>query len=251
MPIEIFQNGTVIRSIPHLLTTSLCDKLDGTLTFDFTALQENQRPILLGMTAKYAGQVYNIVRVKRGFSAGLEVSAVSCEHISYILNDETYNLVTFVFEGTPRAGLTELLNDTPFSVGIVEPSAMVECAFTEESPLNRRSALMRFADACGGELEYDGYAINIRRHRGSVNRINLMDGTNVTGLSATYDSRKDTQSYEIQLFRRVDLSVGDEVRIRYRPLSIEVDTRIVGLMGILYFDALTFADASRFFHLLP
>ena len=73
----------------------------------------------------------------------------------------------------------------------------------------------------------------------------------VTGLSATYDSRKDTQSYEIQLFRRVDLSVVDEVRIRYRPLSIEVDTRIVGLMGILYFDALTFADASRFFHLLP
>ena len=56
-----------------------------------------------------------------------------------------------------------------------------------------------------------------------------MDGTNVTGLSATFDSRQETQAYEIQLFKWVDLSVGDEVRIVYHPLSISVETRIVGL----------------------
>lgn len=114
-------------------------------------------------------------------------------------------------------------------MGTVEPTAMVECAFTDSSPLNRRSALMRFADACGGELEYNGYAIHIRNHRGSSERVALMDRTNVTGLSATYDSRKETQAYEIQLFKRTPLSVGDEVRIVYRPLSIETDTRIVGM----------------------
>ncbi len=229
LSIEILEKGAVIRTIPYVLTASLCDKLDGTLTFDFTVLQKGETPILPGMTAKYDGQYYSIVRVKRGFSAGLEVSVVSCEHISYILNEEQYNLVTFVFEGYPQAGLTELLTSTPFTVGIVEPTTMVECAFTDESPLNRRSALMRFADACGGELEYDGYAINIRTHRGSQTPKELMDGTNVTGLSATFDSRQETQAYEIQLFKRVNLSVGDEVRIVYRPLSIEVETRIVGL----------------------
>ena len=219
----------MIRTIPHVLTASLCDKLDGTLTFDFTVLQKGETPILPGLTAKYDGQYYNIVRVKRGFSTGMEVSAVSCEHISYILNEEQYNLVTVVCEGYPQAGLTELLTGTPFTVGIVEPAAMVECAFIDESPLNRRSALMRFADACGGELEYDGYAINIRTHRGSQTPKELMDGTNVTGLSATFDSRQETQAYEIQLFKWVDLSVGDEVRIVYHPLSISVETRIVGL----------------------
>ena len=229
MPIEILEKGAVIRTIPYVLTASLCDKLDGTLTFDFTVLQKGETPILPGMTAKYDGQYYDIVRVKRGFANGFEVSTVACEHISYTLNDEKYNLVTFVFEGMPRDGLAELLTGTPFSVGFVEPSVMVECAFTDKSPLNRRSALMQFAEACGGELEYDGYAINIRKHRGSVDRVYLMDGTNVTGLSATYDSRKNTQAYEIQLFKRVNLSVGDEVRIVYRPLSIEVETRIVGL----------------------
>lgn len=227
--IEILKNDRVIRSISHVLTASICDKLDGTLTFDFTVLQENCVPLLPGMVVRYDGQYYDIVRVKRGFTSGIEISTVSCEHISYTLNSEKYNLVTFVFEGTPRRGLTELLAGTPFSVGTVEPTAMVECAFTDSSPLNRRSALMRFADACGGELEYNGYAIHIRNHRGSSERVALMDGTNVTGLSATYDSRKETQAYEIQLFKRTPLSVGDEVRIVYRPLSIETDTRIVGM----------------------
>ena len=229
MAIEILSDGAVVRTITHVLTASLCDKLDGTLTFDFTALQKGEQPILPGMTAKYDGQYYSIVRVKRGFSAGLEISAVSCEHISYILNDEQYNLVTFVFEGYPAEGLQELLQNTPFTVGVVEPVTMVECAFTDESPLNRRSALMRFADACGGELEFDGYSVHIRTHRGGTERKLLMDGKNVTSLSATFDSRKAAQAYEVQLFKRVDLSVGDEVRIVYHPLSIQVDTRIVGL----------------------
>lgn len=229
MAIEVLKDGQVIRTISHVLTASVCDKLDGTLTFDFTVLQENRTPVLPGMTIRYNAQYYDIVRVKRSFTAGLEVSAVSCEHISYTLNSEKYNLVTFVFEGTPRQGLTELLAGTPFSVGTVEPTAMVECAFTDSSPLNRRSALTRFADACGGELEYSGYAIHIRSHRGSSERVALMNGTNVTGLSATYDSRKETQAYEIQLFKRTPLSVGDEVRIVYHPLSIETDTRIVGM----------------------
>ena len=229
MAIEILSDGAVVRTITHVLTASLCDKLDGTLTFDFTALQKGEQPILPGMTAKYDGQYYSIVRVKRGFSAGLEISAVSCEHISYILNDEQYNLVTFVFEGYPAEGLQELLQNTPFTAGVVEPVTMVECAFTDESPLNRRSALMRFADACGGELEFDGYSVHIRTHRGGTERKLLMDGKNVTSLSATFDSRKAAQAYEVQLFKRVDLSVGDEVRIVYHPLSIQVDTRIVGL----------------------
>ena len=189
MAIEILSDGAVVRTITHVLTASLCDKLDGTLTFDFTALQKGEQPILPGMTAKYDGQYYSIVRVKRGFSAGLEISAVSCEHISYILNDEQYNLVTFVFEGYPAEGLQELLQNTPFTAGVVEPVTMVECAFTDESPLNRRSALMRFADACGGELEFDGYSVHIRTHRGGTERKLLMDGKNVTSLSATFDSR--------------------------------------------------------------
>ena len=54
--IEILKNDHVIRTISHVLTASICDKLDGTLTFDFTVLQENCVPLLPGMTVRYDGQ---------------------------------------------------------------------------------------------------------------------------------------------------------------------------------------------------
>ena len=56
MAVEILEDGAIVRSIPYVLTASVCDKLDGTLTFEFTTLQENQTPIVPGMTAKYDGQ---------------------------------------------------------------------------------------------------------------------------------------------------------------------------------------------------
>lgn len=56
-----------------------------------------------------------------------------------------------------------------------------------------------------------------------------MDGKNVTDLSVTLDSRENTQSYEISLFKMADLEAGDEVNITYRPMGVSVDTRIVAI----------------------
>ncbi len=181
------------------------------------------------MTAKLDGQFYNIVRVSKKITGGFPVTTAQCEHITYLLNEEQYNLVTFVFEGTPADGMTQLLSGTPFSVGVIEATGRVECAFTDQSPLSRRSALMRFIDACGCEVEYDGYKINLRKHRGSTVRESLMDGENVTDLAVTVDSRENTQSYEISLFKMADLQAGDEVNITYTPMGVNVDTRIISI----------------------
>ena len=85
------------------------------------------------------------------------------------------------------------------------------------------------AAACGGEVEYDGYKINLRKHRGSRVRKLLMDGENVTDLAVTIDSRENTQSYEISLFKMADLQAGDEVNITYTPMGVNVDTRIISI----------------------
>jgi hypothetical protein len=77
--------------------------------------------------------------------------------------------------------------------------------------------------------KYDGYKINLRKHRGSVNRKQLMDGENVTNLAVTIDSRENTQSYEISLFKMADLQAGDEVNISYSPMGVDVDTRIISI----------------------
>ena len=66
------------------------------------------------MTAKLDGQFYNIVRVSKKITGGFPVTTAQCEHITYLLNEEQYNLVTFVFEGTPADGMVQLLSGTLF-----------------------------------------------------------------------------------------------------------------------------------------
>lgn len=228
--IEIYNSaGTLQCSFPRVLSASLCDKLSGERTLSFSVLASRSQPLSVGMTAKLDGQFYNIVRVSKKITGGFPVTTAQCEHITYLLNEEQYNLVTFVFEGTPADGMTQLLSGTPFSVGVIEATGRVECAFTDQSPLSRRSALMRFIDACGCEVEYDGYKINLRRHRGSTVHKSLMDGENVTDLAVTIDSRENTQSYEISLFKMADLQAGDEVNITYTPMGVNVDTRIISI----------------------
>lgn len=227
--LNIYSGNALQCSFPRVLSASLCDKLSGERTLDFSVLASRSQPMSVSMTAELDGQYYNIVRLSKRITGGFPVTTAQCEHISYILNDEIYNLVTFVFEGTPTEGLTGLLSGTPFSVGIVEETKRVEVAFTDQSPLSRRNALMRFIDACGCEVEYDGYKINLRKHRGSTVRKVLMDGENVTDLSATIDSRESTVAYEISLFKMADLQAGDEVNITYTPMGIQVDTRIISI----------------------
>ena len=227
--LNIYSGSVLQCSFPRVLSASLSDKLSGERTLEFSVLASRSQSLSVGMTAELDGQYYNIVRLSKRIVGGFPVTTAQCEHISYILNDETYNLVTFVFEGTPTEGLTELLSGTPFSVGIVEEPKRVEVAFTDQSPLSRRNALMRFIDACGCEVEYDGYKINLRKHRGSTVRKVLMDGENVTDLSATIDSRESTVAYEISLFKMADLQAGDEVNITYTPMGIQVDTRIISI----------------------
>ena len=227
---EIYNSaGTLQCSFPRVLSASLCDKLSGERTLSFSVLASRSQPLSVGMTAKLDGQFYNIVRVSKKITGGFPVTTAQCEHISYTLNDEKYNLVTFVFEGTPADGMTQLLSGTPFSAGVIEATGRVECAFTDQSPLSRRSALMRFIDACGCEVEYNGYKINLRKHRGSTVRKSLMDGENVTDLAVTIDSRENTRSYEISLFKMADLQAGDEVNITYTPMGVNVDTRIISI----------------------
>lgn len=227
--LNIYSGSVLQCSFPRVLSASLSDKLSGERTLEFSVLASRSQSLSVGMTAELDGQYYNIVRISKQITGGFPVTTAQCEHISYILNDAAYNLVTFVFEGTPTAGLTELLSGTPFSVGTVEATKRVEAAFTDQSPLSRRNALMRFIDACGCEVEYDGYVIHLRKHRGSTVRKPLMDGENVTNLSVTIDGRENTAAYEISLFKMAELQAGDEVNITYTPMGIQADTRIVSI----------------------
>ncbi len=63
---------------------------------------------------------------------------------------------------------------------------------------------MQYIAILGGEIEYDGYDINIRNHRGSTDYIPVMDSRNVTNVAVSHDSRENASSYDISFFRRKD-----------------------------------------------
>lgn len=143
------QHGKQVDTLRRVLSATLTDRLSGERTLEFSTLTARCVPIVPGMQVCLEGQYYNIVRVCRRMTNGFPVASVSCEHISYLLNDEAYDLVTFVYEGSAKKGLQKLLEGTPFQPGVVEQSTPVEVALTEGT-ITRRSALMKFMGNCRG-----------------------------------------------------------------------------------------------------
>ncbi|MBQ3023132.1 MAG: phage tail protein [Clostridia bacterium] len=228
MAIQVYEGQTPLFKIRGVLNATMSDKLTGETAFSFSTLASKALQLQNGQIVQQDKMIYRVVRVAKSLANALPTVTAECEHVSYELNNEEYNLVTFVFEGYPIDGLTEILDGTPFTVGEVEETVAVECAFTDGT-LTRRDALMRFADACGCEVEYDEYTINLRKHRGSIERIELMDGKNVTAISSTEEAREGTTSFEVTLYKLVTLQAGDEIHIKFTPLNIDVETRIVGI----------------------
>ena len=153
--IEIYATVGGVRqcTFPRVLSADVCDRLSGERTLSFSVLASRSQPLAVGMVAKLDGQYYSIVRVSKRITGGFPVTTAHCEHITYTLNDEKYNLATFVFEGTPAAGMAQLLAGTPFSVGVNEATGRVECNVGGQGSLNRRNVLMQFIGTCGCEIE--------------------------------------------------------------------------------------------------
>lgn len=225
--IEIYAGNTMIQTVKKVMTANLRETLEGEFTLSFTVLAKSALALKTKQLAKINGQFFEIVQINKSIQGSLPICSVTCEHVSYTLNDDRYQIDEFDFSGDPAEGLGLLLEGTPFSVGTVEFSNTINMKINQL--VRRRAALMQFIALLGGEIEYDGYQINIRKHRGSVEHKAVMDSKNVTNVSVSYDSRENASSYDISFFKLLNLAVGDNVHIVFKPLGINVKTRIISL----------------------
>ena len=219
-------NGSTTRTVESLVTARVRDSLDSELTLSFTLTADDAAYISDTTKVRYNGQYFSVISYDKDTDGQSPVCAVECEHISYMLNNDEYTLENFVFNGTPAAALAAVLNGTPFTAGTVEPTSSVNISITGGT---RRAVLVSVAALMGGEIDYNGYAINIRTHRGSVPRVELTDTYNVTHISYTRDVREQITSYTVNLGRKTTLAAGDEIHIAYTPLSLDVNTRITAI----------------------
>nr|WP_307989820.1 prophage endopeptidase tail family protein [uncultured Niameybacter sp.] len=225
--IEIYAGSTLIQQVKKVMSANIRETLEGEYTLSFTVLAKSALALKVKQIAKLDNQYFEIVQISKSLQGSLPICSVICEHVSYTLNHERYNISTFDFTGSPTTGLAQLLAGTPFTVGVVDFTSSITMKINQN--VSRRAALMQFIAILGGEIEYDGYKINIRSHRGSTAYIPVMDSKNVTNVAVTYDSREDSSSYDISFFKLMNLAVGDNIQIVFKPLGIDVKTRIISL----------------------
>jgi len=224
--------GNLHAAITKVVSATLRDALDGECTFDFAVLAEMAKEIAVGdsVSLSVGGREYafNIVRIAKSLSGGLRICSVTCEHKSYKLNDEQYNLTSFDFTGEPLAGLQQLLEGTNLTAGALDFTGSIALKINQKC--SRRAALMQYVAVLGGEIEYNGNAINIRSHRGSDEYLEVMGGKAVSDVSVTYDLRSDTATYGLKLYKKLDFGTGDNVHIVFSPFSLDVRTRIIAML---------------------
>ena len=225
--IEIYAGATMIQSVKKVISSNIRETLEGEFTLSFTVMAKSALALKTKQIAKLDNQYFELVQISKSIQGSLPVCSVLCEHVSYLLNHEMYQISNFDFTGDPSAGLSQLLAGTPFSAGIVDFTETVTMKINQK--VSRRAALMQFIAILGGEIQYDGYSINIRSHRGSNDYIPVMGSKNVTNVAVSHDSRENASSYDISFFKLMDLAVGDNVHIIFNPLGINVKTRIISL----------------------
>lgn len=225
--IEIYAGATMIQSVKKVISSNIRETLEGEFTLSFTVMAKSALALKTRQIAKLDNQYFELVQISKSIQGSLPVCSVLCEHVSYLLNHEMYQISSFDFTGDPSAGLAQLLAGTPFSAGIVDFTESVTMKINQK--VSRRAALMQYIAILGGEIQYDGYNINIRSHRGSTDYIPVMGSKNVTNVAVSHDSRENASSYDISFFKLMDLAVGDNVHIIFNPLGINVKTRIISL----------------------
>ena len=225
--IEIYAGATMIQSVKKVISSNIRETLEGEFTLSFTVMAKSALALKTKQIAKLDNQYFELVQISKSIQGSLPVCSVLCEHVSYLLNHEMYNITAFDFTGDPSAGLSQLLAGTPFSAGVVDFTESVTMKINQK--VSRRAALMQYIAIIGGEIQYDGYNINIRSHRGSTEYIPVMGSKNVTNVAVSHDSRENASSYDISFFKLMNLTVGDNVHIIFNPLGINVKTRIISL----------------------
>ena len=139
--IEIYSGTTMIQSVKKVITSNIRETLEGEFTLAFTVMAKNALALKTKQIAKLNNQYFEIVQISKSIQGSLPVCSVLCEHVSYLLNHEMYNIAEFDFTGDPTAGLSQLLAGTPFNAGIVDYIESVTMKINQK--VSRRAALIQ------------------------------------------------------------------------------------------------------------
>ena len=227
-PSEDNSSGELIKTYRAVNSCSIVKKLSGECTIDVQLLTRNTEGYVdVNSRLEIEGLVFYITGLKKTISGGICYTQFNGEHISYILNDDEYKVTAFEQTGTVKSILETLLMGTPFTVGTVDIEDKVTLKINSEC--TRRAAIMQLLAVSSGEIEYYGYTIGIRKHIGNAEPIDILKKASVQDISFTYNASDGTTNYELSLFKKGSLELGDELILSFQPMAIQTESRIVGI----------------------
>ena len=204
------------------------EKLSGECTISVKLLtRQTEGMVTIFDRLEVEGLVFYITEMKKTISSGMCYTELNGEHISYILNDDVYKVTAYEKTGTAKDILQELLSGTPFNVGDVDVTKEVTLRVNKEA--TRRACIMQLIALLDAEIEYYGYTIGIKAHTGNTTPVDVMKTSLVQDISYTYNVSEDTTNYSLSLYQKGALELGDELILRFDPLGIDSESRIVGM----------------------
>ena len=220
--------GSLVKTYSAVNDCSISQKLSGECSLDVKLVtKQTEGFVEAGRLAEVEGLIFTITEVKKNISSGICYTQFSGDHVSYLLNNEEYEVDAFDMTDTPTDILRTLLTDTPFTVGDVDPVAEVTLRVNNNS--TRRACLMQLLALCDGEIEYEGYSIGIRSHVGEETPIEIMQTSLVQDISFSNNATENVTNYTLSLYQKGSLTIGDELHIVFSKLGINAYSRIVGM----------------------
>ena len=227
MAIIFYNSSATVRKaeVTSAISTRLHQSLNGECTLDVTTPGKLLPGIIPGDYVRMQTLYFTVTRVQRSSHTAGALFSVTCEHISYLLNDLTMPEGTY--SGSVSSVLGTILAGTPLSVGSVDVSGSFEIEVGANT--NRRLVLQQWASITGAEISYTYTQVNFRRHVGSSTVVNLAEAENVKSLTIQMDAHSESVNYSAELSRLQTLKLGDEVHIQYASLEVDTTTRVISL----------------------
>lgn len=231
-------NGTLNRLgvVKNVIKASRIEEINGENVLDFEAVLDDKLNLFIDQSSVFElnDNYFDMAFFKKTLNEDNTFTIeAETEHVSYRLNNSTYNVEYFTETGTPTYILGKILDGTGFTVGTVEYADAV--TYSAQEAKSRRQLLIEFVAYLGGEIECNKFSISILTHRGSTDFKPALKDRNIKVVSKTLNKRtldengNPTVSYTCTpIYLPGDgYSLGDNILLVQRNIGINEQLRVV------------------------
>ena len=236
--------GDLKAVIVDFFNDTLSEDLNGTYTFDFTTVidEEKSQYLTVGNIVEINGDYFRIVYTEENRNSDDTLTiAVQAEHVNYDLMLDDYKMDYFTSDGTAFDMLLQLLSGTEFNIDFVDDEFNVVKTISAQETLAKRDALFLIAAAFNAEVVFNKFSVSLVKKRGANKGLYFAYRKNIKNISRIVDGRKrinnqPTVSYSLSvallkelLGEEEDFEVGDVVKVYDYKLGIDIETRILSM----------------------